>query len=385
VTAATTSTLHGIRVLELSSLVAGPYCAMSLADWGADVIKVEPAGGEASRFVGPAHPGGLTSTALAMNRGKRSIALDFHDPATPGIIVELARNSDVMVYNLLPGLMAKLGLTEERLREGNEALIIVSITAFGEGPDSDRPGLDPVFQGAAGMMAVTGEPDGIPLRVGAPVIDVAAGMLAASAVLLGLVQRTSGGQGTTTTISMVEVALALQAASVGNYLFDGEQPARIGNASHFTLTDTYRTGDGTIVISVISDRAWSDLCDILADAEIGSSRYRSNDARLVHRDHLHVAIEQVLMTKPTSHWIELLHRRRVPYSPVQGYAQAVDYAVSQNPDYLVSTAAGESQIRTLANPVRLRGRPGHTPTHSPRVGQHTDEILAALSAARERG
>jgi crotonobetainyl-CoA:carnitine CoA-transferase CaiB-like acyl-CoA transferase len=377
--AATTSTLRGIRVLDLSSLVAGPYCAMSLADWGADVIKVEPLGGEPSRHVGPARPGGLTATALAMNRNKRSVELDFHDPRSIEAILGLARDSDVLVHNLLPGLMARMGLSETRLREANERLVIIQITAFGGGPDSDRPGLDPVFQAATGLMSVTGDPDGPPLRVGAPIIDAAAGMLAASAALLGLMQRTLTGVGTTSTISMVEVSLALQTANLGNYFFHGEQPARIGNASHFTLTDCYRTRDGSLVISVISDRAWRDLCDLLKVPDLDPEAYLTNTTRLRHRDHLHEVIEGALRTQDTDHWVQVLHDRRVPYAPVQGYAEAIDYAESQNGDYLLRTHDDGDEIVTLANPVRLTGYPGDTPTHAPRLGQHTEEVLSALS------
>jgi CoA:oxalate CoA-transferase len=378
-TGATTDTLRGIRVLDLSSLVAGPYCAMSLADWGAEVIKVEPLGGEASRHVGPARPGGLTATSLAMNRNKRSVELDFHDSQSIQAILDLASRSDVLVHNLLPGLMARMGLSETRLREANQRLVIVQITAFGDGPDRDRPGLDPVFQAAAGLMSVTGDPDGHPLRVGAPIIDVAAGMLAASAALLGLMQRQLTGVGTTSTISMIEVALALQTANLGNYFFHGEQPARIGNASHFTLTDSYRTRDGSLVISVISDRAWRDLCDLLKVPDLDPSAYPTNDARLQHRDELHQRIEDVLISEDTDHWARLLHDRRVPYSPVQGYAEAVTYAAGQNSDYLLRTSDADSQIVTLANPVRLTGHPGGAPTHAPRLGQHTEEVLSALA------
>jgi crotonobetainyl-CoA:carnitine CoA-transferase CaiB-like acyl-CoA transferase len=377
--AATTSTLSGIRVLDLSSLVAGPYCAMSLADWGADVIKVEPLGGEPSRHVGPARPGGLTATALAMNRNKRSVELDFHNPRSIEAILGLARDSDVLVHNLLPGLMARMGLSETRLREANERLVIIQITAFGDGPDSDRPGLDPVFQAATGLMSVTGDPDGHPLRVGAPIIDAAAGMLAASAALLGLMQRTLTGVGNTSTISMVEVSLALQTANLGNYFFHGEQPARIGNASHFTLTDCYQTRDGSLVISVISDRAWRDLCDLLKVPDLDPEAYLTNTARLRHRDHLHEVIEGALRTQDTDHWARVLHDRRVPYAPVQGYAEAIDYAESQNGDYLLRTGDDGDEIVTLANPVRLTGYPGGTPTHAPRLGQHTEEVLSALS------
>jgi crotonobetainyl-CoA:carnitine CoA-transferase CaiB-like acyl-CoA transferase len=378
----TTSTLTGIRVLDLSSLVAGPYCTMSLGDWGADVIKVEPPGGEASRRFGPAHAGGLTATALAMNRGKRSLEVDLHDPDEIETMMALVRDSDVLVHNMLPGLTQRIGFAEERLRAANPRLIIVRISGFGDGPDRDRPGLDPVFQAAAGMMSMNGERSGGPLRVGPPVVDVAAGMLAASAVLLGLLQRQQTGIGTTTTLSMVEIALALQAGSLGNYFFDGEQPPRLGNASHFTLTDTYRTRDGHVVVSVISERAWADFCAILGAPDLEPSDFPSNESRLEHRDHLHELIERVLMTDTTAHWAGLLAARRVPYSPVQEYRDAVEYAARQNAEVLVRTVEGESNIVTIANPVRLTGYPGRPSTHPPRVGQHTAEILSMLSANR---
>lgn len=378
-----TAPLDGVRVVEVSSFVAGPYAAMSLADWGADVIKVEPLEGEASRHIGPAHPGGLSATACSVNRGKRSITLDFRDPASADVILRLLGDCDVFVHNLLPNLLHRMGLSEERFRQANERLVIVSITGFGHGPDRDRPGLDPVFQAVSGLMSVTGESDGRSLRVGAPVVDVATGMLAASAALLGLLQRQRTGHGSSCTLAMSEVGLALQAPTAGLYLFSGEQPARMGNGSHFTLTDTFETADGQVVISLVSNRAWRDFCAILDDASVDAGDYPDNATRTAHYRDLHAKIEALLRQRPTQYWVPLLAQRRIPHSPVHDYRQAIAYLTDQNPD-LLETSDGPTAVRTIANPVRLDGQGTRRPaSRPPRAGQHTDEILTRLAVAAD--
>lgn len=381
-----TRSLDGIRVLDLSRVLAGPWCTQLLADLGADVVKIErPGAGDDTRHWGPPWHGDaddrVAAYFLACNRGKRSAAIDLASADGAAQVRRLAERSDVVVENFKVGALAKYGLDAASLRAGNPRLIYASITGFGqEGPRSSQAGYDFMIQGQAGLMSITGQPDetpgGEPLRAGVAIVDLFTGMYTATAILAALVRRGTTGEGAVIDSALFDCGLAMLANQASNYLASGDSPGRQGN-SHPNLVpyQPFACADKPLIIAVGNDRQFAALAAVLGHPEWAADpRFATNAVRIAHRAQLVAAIEAMTRTRPAAHWYEACERVGIPAGPINSIAQALDDSQATYRS-MVTEMAG---MRMVACPVRLDGEQAGSDRPPPRLGQHTAEILAEL-------
>ena len=380
--------LRGLKVLELSTVLAGPYCAMVLADLGADVIKVEPPEGDATRsygppWVGPAQPGGERVAAyfLSVNRNKRSLRADLRREEARAVVRQLVGRSDVLVENFRPGGMDKIGLDEHTLRELNPALVHLSITGYGpDGPDAAKPGYDFVAQAVGGLMSITGFPDdasGQPTKVGVAISDIVTGLLGAIGVLAAL----RSGVGQRIDVSLLEATLATLINQAQNAFVSGDQPGRRGNAHpNIVPYETFATADGQIAIAVGSERQWPRLCEAIGLAELATDpRFTDNDSRVRNRDELRPIIAEQLAEADSERWRRLLDEAGVPCGPVNDVLAA--FAMPQAVARGMRTSVDHPSLGEMPQigvPFKLSETPASIRTAPPLLGEHADEILAEL-------
>ncbi len=322
--------LSGIKVLDLSRILAGPWCTQNLADLGAEVTKVEhPERGDDTRGWGPPYlqsPDGgerMSAYFACCNRGKRSLAIDFTTTEGKAAILALADEADVLVENFKAGTLRRYGLDYASLQARNPRLIYLSITGFGQsGPMADKPGYDYVFQGMGGLMSYTGQPDGEPgegpLRTGVAVVDLSTGMYATSAVLAALFQRQAGGVGQHLDIALLDVAVALNANQGANYLFSGRNPPRSGNAHpNCAPYEVFRCADGHLILAIGNDAQFARFCEVAGLPELPSDPcYRTNSARIANLPALRAVLAQVFATRSRQQWTDAFDATGVPWGPI---------------------------------------------------------------------
>jgi CoA:oxalate CoA-transferase len=382
--------LLGVRVVDLSRVLAGPYCTMVLADLGADVVKVErPEGGDETRSWGPPFAGGEAAYYLSVNRGKRSCALDLSQPEGRELALELCAGAAVVIENFKVGGAERLGVGYDAVRERNPRVVYCSITGFGsERHPPGRPGYDFVAQAESGLMSVTGPADGPPYKVGVALVDVLAGLHAAAAVLAGL----HGGEGSRIEVPLLDSGLAGLVNVAQNALATGAEPARYGNAHpNIVPYQTFETASGQLAIAAANDGLFRALCGALSLDELASDeRFATNAGRVENRRELIPLLEQRLRERPAEEWLEALGGAGVPVGKVRTVPEALAAAA----------AAGRPATRTVdhpsAGPLDLVASPIWGPTADtsapPLLGQHTAEVLAelgrspdAIEALAERG
>ena len=385
--------LNGLRVLELSTVLAGPYCAMVLADLGADVIKVEPPEGDPTRgygppWVGPASEGGERVAAyfLSVNRNKRSLRLDLHQPVALEILRRLIGRSDVLVENFRPGALDRLGFDDHMLAELNPTLVHLSITGYGPtGPDAAKPGFDFVAQAVGGLMSVTGFPSdegGRPTKVGVAITDVVTGLLGAVGVLAAL----RSGVGQRIEVSLLESTLAMLINQAQNAFATGEQPARRGNAHpNIVPYETFATADGEIAVAVGSERQWPRFCAALGlDDLAADERFADNGRRVRHRDLLRPLIAARLAERPSTDWLAALDAAQVPCGPVNDVLAAFEQpqAVARGMRVDVEHPV-LGRLPQIGLPYKLSQTPASIRSAPPLLGEHSAEILAELGYSDE--
>jgi crotonobetainyl-CoA:carnitine CoA-transferase CaiB-like acyl-CoA transferase len=385
--------LAGLRVLDLSRVLAGPWCTQLLGDLGADVVKVErPGAGDDTRAWGPPwlkdKEGQDTHEAayyLCANRNKRSVTADLGSPAGQALVRELALKADVLVENFKVGGLAAYGLDYESLKAANPRLIYCSITGFGQdGPYAARPGYDFLVQGLGGLMSLTGRPDDAPgagpLKVGVALTDIMTGLYAGIAVLSALAFRTRTGLGQHIDLALLDVQVAALANQASNYLVGGQVPERMGN-SHPNIVpyQDFRTEDGFMIITVGNDSQFKNFCQTLERAQWASDeRFSSNARRVQHRDELVAMINEVTRTRSTSTWISLMESAGVPCGPINTLDKVfadphvVARGMQVNMDHAVS-----GSVPLVANPIRMSVSPVQYDRPPPGLGQHTPEVLQA--------
>ena len=380
--------LAGLRVLELSAVLAGPYCSMVLADLGADVIKVEPPEGDATRgygppWVGPAQPGGERVAAyfLSVNRNKRSLRLDLRRAEAFDVVRRLIGRSDVMIENFRPGALERLGFTEDDLMASNPRLVHLSITGYGpEGPDAAKPGYDFVAQAVGGLMWVTGFPDeegGQPTKLGVAITDIVTGLLGAVSVLAAL----RSGTAQRIDLSLLESTLAMLINQAQNAFATGQQPPRLGNAHpNIVPYETFATSDGQIAVAVGSERQWPRLCAALELDELASDpRFVDNDARVRHRDQLRPILAERFAEADSAHWLRLLDEAGVPSGPVNDVRAAFDQPQAQAREMRVSIDHPTlGPMPLIGLPYKFSATPASIRRAPPLLGEHSAEILAEL-------
>lgn len=374
--------LSGVHVLDMSRVLAGPYCTMMLGDLGADVIKVESPEGDDTRRWGPPYMGSESAYYLSCNRNKRSIVLDLATEEGRDTALKLAGRSDVLVENFRTGTMERWGLSYSRLAESNPELVYCSISGYGRtGPMAHMPGYDLAIQGFGGVMSITGEAGGPPEKVGVAIVDLTAAMFALSSILAALRVRDLTGVGQQIDISLLDSHLAWLANVGSGYLLSGEIPQRMGNAHpNIVPYQAFATQDGWIIVAVGSDRQWGRLCDVLARPELAAdTRFATNPARVQHRDELTPIIEAVMKERTTGDWLALLEEIGVPASPVNNVAQALDHPQTAARDMIWEAAHPVlGAVRMVGSPLKLSTTPPTVRRHPPMLGEHTQEILEAL-------
>jgi crotonobetainyl-CoA:carnitine CoA-transferase CaiB-like acyl-CoA transferase len=370
--------LAGVRVLDLSRVLAGPLATMQLADFGADVIKVESPGrgDETRRFGPPFMADGTAAYYAAVNRNKRSLTLDLASPGGSRVARRLALAADIMVDNFLPGRLARFGLDPGDLRAGNPGLISATVSGFGSGNEySGRPGFDFLAQAMGGVMAITGQSGGEPTRVGVAIADILAGLHAVNGILAALAERAGTGRGRHVDVALLDSSVAMLMNLGMSYLALGIETPRFGN-SHPSIApyETLRVKDGEIAIAVGTDRQFSRLAVALGLPELAADpRFAGNGDRVRNRADLAERLQARLATGTKAHWLELLVAADVPVAPVNSIPEVfADPVVRAR---MVTSIGGIPQVRS---PVRLDGEPMPVQAPPPALGQHTAQILAAM-------
>jgi len=386
--------LDGIRVLDLTRVLAGPWATQNLADLGAEVIKIErPGQGDDTRKWGPPflkdREGRDTADAayfLSANRGKKSVTLDIACAEGQAIAKRLAAVADVVVENFKVGDLARYGLDYPSLRVGHEGLVYCSITGFGQdGPYRDRPGYDFMIQGLGGLMSVTGERDdlqgGGPQKVGVAVADLFTGMYATNAILAALFHRSRTGEGQFIDLALLDAQVAMLANLGAAYLASGRVPGRMGNAHQAIVPyQVFRASDGFLIVAVGNDGQFARFCEIAGLAQlVADPRYATNPARVAHREELVATIAGRLATRPAAHWLVALEAGQVPCGPINDLAQVFADPQVRHRGMVATVphpAAGE--VRWVANPVQFSATPARSERPPPLLGEHTDEVLGGL-------
>ena len=387
----------GIRVLDLSRVLAGPSCGQLLADFGADVIKVEDVGGDENRKWAPVVDG-ESANYLSVNRGKRGMTLNLKSPAGQEVLAALVARSDVVIDSFLPAVAQRLGVDDERLRAIRPDLVHVTISGYGhEGPLASRPGYDLMLQAFSGMMAMTGERDGGPIRAGASFIDMATGLLAFSGVSTALYARLAGqAAGQHIRVSLLETAIALLGYHIPAYTLAGKLPPRDGSGVwHIVPYQAFRTRDGYVLAGATNDAAWQRLCQAIDAPELGANpAYATTVLRIENRTPVIAALSAIFLTRETAAWVKRLDAANVPCSPVNDIAQALEHPQVQAMGMVLDVADRNGRPLRLAGvPLNLSATPAEPGGAPPRLGEHTDTILKKelglsdeeISALRKEG
>ncbi len=381
--------LAGLRVIDLTRVLAGPYCAMMLGDMGAEVIKVEePTQGDDTRAWAP-HRGGFSTFFLGLNRNKKSVTLDLKSEAGAARLHQLIATADILIENFRPGSLPKLGFDYDTLAGRHPRLIYCSITGYGQtGPKKDLPGYDAVIQGECGLMDVTGHPDGPPTRVGVAITDYLAGLYATSGILLALRDRDRTGRGQHVDIALMDAMTSALALPAGIYFNTGEAPGREGNQHHsLTPYEAIEVQDGLVVVAVGNERLWSQFCEALDAADLhGHPDYATNTDRMAHREALIVELRRRLAAFTRDQLIERLRAHNVPCAPVRNIAEALEDEHLRAREMVIDIPHDTlGKVRTLGNPIKLSRTPAIVHRPPPALGEHNAEVLGAVDAGPDQG
>lgn len=380
---ATDLPLQGYRILDLSRILAGPYCTMILGDQGAEVIKVErPGSGDDTRTWGPPFAGGESAYYLCCNRNKKSIVVDLKKQAGLDLIRELAAVSDVFVENFTPGLTRNFGLDYDTLRKINPRLVYASITAYGQnGPYRDRPGYDMVLSAVGGLMYITGERDGNPCKVGVAITDVLTGVYASGAITSALLWRERSGKGQYLDISLLDAQVSGLANIASNYLVAGKEATRWGTAHESIIPyQVFPAKDRPIAIAVANQKLWVNFCKVVGKEEwVNDPRFESNPRRVENRDILLPLIFELFAQKTCDEWMELLVAAAIPCGPVNNMEHLfADPQVKHRNMIAEVPHPTIGTLRLTGIPIKYSETPGTIRRHPPLLGEHTDEVLAGV-------
>jgi formyl-CoA transferase len=371
--------LHGLRVIDLTQVMAGPFCTMLLADLGADVIKIEPPQGDSTRTM-PGAVGTDSPSFNAVNRGKRSVVVNLKTRAGVEAVKALARTADIVVENYRPGVMASLGLDYATLSASNPGLIYASISGYGQtGPQRSKGGFDLVAQGVSGIMSVTGEPGGAPVKSGIPLTDLGAGLFATVGILAALEHRHKTGRGQQVDTSLLDAGVGLSVWESTQYFSGRGIPERLGSAHRMSAPyQAFRCADGYITIGGANDRSFHRICEVLGHPEWRDMpEFLTDGMRIRNRADLAARIEAITFTQPRAHWLALFDANSIPCGPINDYSQ-----VFEDPQVIARELVVDVEhptlgaIRALGSPIKLSATPPNVRRRAPLLGEHTEEILS---------
>jgi crotonobetainyl-CoA:carnitine CoA-transferase CaiB-like acyl-CoA transferase len=376
--------LAGLLVADFSRVLAGPYATMLLADLGADVIKVEsPAGDDTRRWMPPVNGDGISTYYLAINRNKRSVALDLAKADDVAAARELARRADVLVENFKPGGLGKFGLDYESVRIGNPSIVYASISGFGSGGGKDLPGYDLMVQAMSGLMSLTGSPDGPPYRAGISVFDVIAGLHTAVGVLAALNHRAATGEGQYVQASLMASAMSGMVNQTSAYAAGGVVPHRMGN-SHPSLFpyEPLPTGDGDLIVTAGNDGQFRKLCGVLGVPHLADDpKFAGNDGRTVNRVELRALLVERLAARTAAEWFDELIAVGVPCGPINTVEQGIEFATSVGLDPVVLAGQGDAAVPTMRHPLTFSQTPPRYDLPPPGLNEHGAQIRDWLTGA----
>ena len=375
-----TGPLAGVKVLDLTQIMAGPMCTMLLADMGADVIKIErPGSGDDTRRMGSRYSNGFAAGFLALNRNKRSIALDLRSDAGKAVFRKMAESADVVAENFRPGVMDRLSLGYEELAKINPRLVYASISGFGgSGPYRNRGGFDLVAQGMSGLMSITGFPDGPPAKVGVPITDIGAGSFTAFGILAAYIHAQRTGQGQKVDASLLEAGIAFTVWESSEFFANGKIPGPLGSAHRVNAPyQALRTSDGYINIGAASQPTWEQFCRAIGqDALIEDPRYKASNDRKAREGELAELLEGILVEHSTEYWMEQLQSAGVVAGPIYDMAQVYGDEQVLAREMKVTLADDEmGELQNIGIPVKLSATPGSIRHRGPGLGEHTRELL----------
>ncbi|MFH0847052.1 MAG: CoA transferase [Chloroflexota bacterium] len=385
-----TKPLAGIGVVDLSRILSGPYCTMMLGDMGAEVIKIElPDKGDDTRSWGPPFVNGESAYFLSINRNKKSLTLDLSSQEGKAILRELICKKDIVVENFRHGVMERIGFGYEEIQKLNPGIVLCSINGFGQtGPYADRPGYDVMIQAEGGVMSLTGEPGGLPMKVGVSQADITAGLLAVNGILLALRVKEKTGKGQHVDISMLDGQVGLLTYQAGIYFTTGKNPPRLGSR-HPTIApyEPVKTGDDYIILAVGNDSLWQKFCKLTGRGELAQDpRFATNAKRVENHDELMPIVETILRARGKWEWLKLLNDAGVPAGDIKSVSE-----VLTDPHVLAREMVVEMEhpkvgkMKVTGIPIKLSATPGAIETPPPTLGQHTDEILMKeLGYSREK-
>jgi formyl-CoA transferase len=382
--------LEGIRILDLTRAMAGPFCTMMLGDLGADVIKVErPGHGDESRGWGPPFVGkpygpypGESAYYLSANRNKRSITVNMKSQEGGEIVRQLAAKSDALVENFRTGVLDEMGLGYEQLRSVNPRLVYCSISGYGRtGPFADRPGYDFVIQAEGGFMGITGPEEGPPFRVGVPIIDITAGMFSSTAILAALRARDLTGEGQMIDLSLLDTQVALLANVASNYLVGGQEPRRLGNAHpNITPYEAFRARDRWFALAAANERQWAILCDSIGQPDLRNDpRFADNNARVANRGALRQVLDAAFLAHDAEEWLDEFRRAGLPCGPINTIPEVFAHPQAEARGLVTEVEhPSAGTVKLPGFPYKLSQTPATVRRPPPMLGEHTEEVLVEL-------
>lgn len=379
--------LDGIRVLDFSRVLAAPYCTMILADLGAEVIKVEiPGRGDLSRGSGPFIKG-QSGYFISVNRGKKSITLDLKNPEGRDLAVRLAEHCDVVTENFRPGVMDRLGLGPDTLRERNPRLVYASVTGFGQsGPYADRPAYDIVVQAMGGLLSITGAPEGPPVRAGYSIGDLGAAVFAATGILAALFERERSGVGQRLDLSMLDAQVAFCENAITRYFATGETPRPIGSRHPLSAPfQAFPSRDGHVVLAIVQNEEWERFCRELSLEDLArDERFQTREGRYKNQAALEPPLMELFLTRTTAEWLDFLTGIGIPCAPVHTIDQVVSDPQVRHREMIVELPQeGIGPHPFVNSPIRLDRTPAQVERGAPALGEHTDAVLRDLLGMKE--
>ena len=380
--------LEGVKILDLTQIMAGPFCTMLLADMGADVVKVEkPGGGDDTRRMGPPFVNGESAAFLGINRNKRSVVVDLKAKEGVELVKRMASKSDVFVQNFRPGSLERMGLGHEQLREINPALVYCTISGFGTtGPYARRAGFDLVAQGMSGLMSINGHLGGPPAKVGVPITDLNAGIFAAYGILTAYIHRLKTGEGQHVDTSLMESGIAYTFWESAMYFATGNIPGPMGSAHRLTAPyQAFHTSDGYVNIGAANQSNWERLCRAIGrDKLVEDTRFLQPSDRMDNIDDLTATLDETFASENSQHWLDTLAEAGVPAGPIYNMADVYADPQVQAREMMVEMdhpTAG--RIKNIGMPVKLSETPGSVRSPSPLLGQHTDDVLSDMGCSED--